>query len=189
VLTYLDQEEQGRAVLMPAQWMKKIPMIHNNSDPDCLGIAAELVHPQGQMQTLAELLLGQVLVVKDRAAARRLAHDLPPLAKVVTLKGEVFTGSGMIIAGHEGRSTIMSRPRQKREFEAQIGELEDRVNELDREEYAVNQKLSGSHESRKSLENQVKSNRNEVNQRHAAFQAASLALEQVRQKQDWQKVN
>jgi len=61
------------------------------------------------------------------------------------------------------------------------------VNELDREEYAVNQKLSGSHESRKSLENQVKSNRNEVNQRHAAFQAASLALEQVRQKQDWQK--
>ena len=187
VLTYLDQEEQGRAVLMPAQWMKKIPMIHNNSDPDCLGIAAELVHPQGQMQTLAELLLGQVLVVKDRAAARRLAHDLPPQAKVVTLMGEVFTGSGMIIAGHEGRSTIVSRPRQKREFEAQIGELEDRVNELDREEYAVNQKLSGSHETRKSLENQVKSNRNEVNQRHAAFQAASLALEQVRQKQDWQK--
>jgi chromosome segregation protein len=186
-LNYLDQQAQGRAVLMPAQWMKKDQKLSGFADADCLGVAADLIHPSADMQPLAELLLGQVLVVKDRAAARRISQELQHTARVVTLKGEVFTGSGMIIAGHEGRSQVLGRPRQKKELEGQIGELEDRVNELDQEEFALNQKLSTARETQKLLENQVKACRLEMNQRHAAFQAATLAVEQVRQKQEWQK--
>lgn len=186
-LDYLGREDQGRAVLMPAQWMKKAPKIKESTDKDCLGIAADLVHPKGEMQKLAELLLGQVLVVKDRAAARRVVQDLQSPARVVTLNGEVFSGSGIVIAGHEGRSAIVSRPRQKKEIEDQMGELEDRVNDLDQQEYTVNQKLSGARETQKTLESQVKTCRSELSQRHAAYQAATLAREQVKQKQEWQK--
>ncbi|MEN6572382.1 MAG: chromosome segregation protein SMC [Anaerolineaceae bacterium] len=186
-LDYLAREDKGRAVLMPARWMKKTSRIKESADADCLGIAADLVQPKGQMQKLAELLLGQVLIVKDRTAARRVSQDLQDSAKVVTLNGEVFSGSGIVIAGHEGRSAIVSRPRQKKEIEDQLGELEDRVNDLDQQEYTVNQKLSGARETQKSLENLVKTCRSELTQRHAAYQAASLAMEQVKQKQEWQK--
>ena len=38
----------------------------------------------------------------------------------MTLKGEVFAGNGIIIAGKENRSTVLSRPRQKKDLEDQI---------------------------------------------------------------------
>jgi chromosome segregation ATPase len=40
-------------------------------------------------------MLGQTLIVRDRAAARRLIRDLPAHARVVTLRGEVFRGDGL----------------------------------------------------------------------------------------------
>ncbi len=83
------------------------------------------------------LLLGQVWVVKDREAARRLVRSFrlegnhSAGAKVVTLGGEVFFASGPIQAGQEGKPGTLSRPRQRRELTQSLEELETRIKELD----------------------------------------------------------
>ena len=50
-------------------------------------------------------MLGQTLIVRDRTSARRLIRDLPTHARIVTLRGEVFRGDGLIIAGKSASST------------------------------------------------------------------------------------
>ena len=50
-----------------------------------------------ELRAAVDLMLGQTLIVRDRATARRLIRDLPPHARVVTLKGEVFRGDGLIL--------------------------------------------------------------------------------------------
>lgn len=187
VLDFLEKEVKGRAVLIPARWMKHSNNLLKKEDEECLGIASDLVHPQGELKPLAELLLGQVLVVKTRAAARRLVQDLPAFARVVTLQGEVYSGTGMVVAGQENRSAVIARPRQKQELQKRVEELEDRVNDLDKEDYSITQKLTAARETQRGIESQLKAVRAEVNSKHAGFQAAALALEQVKQKQEWQK--
>jgi len=114
-------------------------------------------------------------------------QDLPVFARVVTLKGEVFTGTGLVVAGQENRSAVVARPRQKQELQTRVEELEDRVNDLDKQDYSINQKLTAARETQHSLEAQLKAARADVNSKHAGFQAAALTLEQVKQKQEWQK--
>jgi len=70
------------------------------------------------------LLLGQVLVVKDRQAAKRLISSLPANGRIVTLKGEVFLGSGIVIAGKDKRAGLVGRPRQRRELAERIEAIE-----------------------------------------------------------------
>ncbi len=70
-------------------------------------------------------MLGQTLIVRDRNSARRLIQDLPTHARVVTLRGEVFRGDGLVIAGKTASSSALSRPRQKREFESALSGLID----------------------------------------------------------------
>ncbi len=187
VLSYLEKDEQGRAVLIPAQWVKKLQKMKENPDPECIGIAADLVQCKAEYNELANVLLGQVLIVKDRAAARRLVKDLPSHAKVATLKGEVFTGSGFVTAGQDGRSAVVSRPRQKQELEERVRDLEQKVSALQKESRSTDQDLLMSRETQKNLDGQVKASRTDLNAHHATYQAANLALEQVKQKQEWQK--
>ncbi len=186
-LNFLEKDEQGRAVLVPAQWVKNLQKLKETEDSDCLGIAADLVKAGTEYQALADLLLGQVLVVKDRAAAKRLHKDLPIQARVVTLKGEVFTGSGVIIAGQDGRTSVVSRPRQKQELEDRVNDLDMKVAKLTRDAESENKKLESTRLSQRDLESQVRQLRSDANAKHSQYQAANLALEQVKQKQEWQK--
>ena len=186
-LTFLEKDEQGRAVLVPARWIKKLQKLKDNPDPDCVGVAADFIECDAAYRDLANLMLGQVLIVKDRAAARRLVKDIPAQGRVVTLKGEVFTGAGIVIAGQDGRSSVVSRPRQKQELEERVHDLEAKVDSLVDEVEAVGRQLGTARQSQKDLENEVKQGRADLNARHSQFQSANLALEQVKQKQEWQK--
>jgi len=97
-----------------------------------LGVAAELVSYAAEYKNVVELLLGQVIVVSDRAAARNLLtssnwQQLPNL-RIVTLEGELFAVGGLITSGSASRG-ILSRPRQIREMKAEQNSLAERVHE------------------------------------------------------------
>ena len=90
-----------------------------------------LVKAPAELQSAVQLLLGHTLIVRNRTAARRLITNYPVYTRVVTLRGEVFRGDGLIVAGKSSLNSTLSRPRQKREFAESITELSGRLEGLD----------------------------------------------------------
>ena len=186
-LEFLEKDEKGRTVLIPAAWTKKIEKFKITNDNDILGVAADLIHCDQAVRPVVELLLGQVIVVTDRKAARRILHGLSNDMRVVTLKGEVFSGSGVVIAGQDGRSSLVGRPRQRKELQEKVDSLDERISEAKQEVDLCEKQLNEAELKHQKTEIELRVCRGQVNGVNTEFQAKNLALEQQRQKQEWQK--
>jgi chromosome segregation protein len=101
---------------------------------DVLGSAADLVRAPTELQPVVDLFLGPVVVTRDRLSAQRFYVDsqLPDggITRVVTLQGEVFFASGQVLAGQAGKAGILSRPRERRELQERLAEIETQAQAL-----------------------------------------------------------
>ncbi len=131
----LLSSESARGVLLPVRTLKpQRPVSISQNIDGLIGIAADLVKVAPEYRPVVDLLLGQVLVVKDRQAARQVldvVHNEPAAdqMRAVTLKGEVFMASGPVLAGSSGGSeqSVLSRRRQQRELHAEISRTRDSI--------------------------------------------------------------
>ncbi len=188
VLGLLEQGEKGRAVLFPQGEMQPAgTLTAPDDDADCLGLAADLVQCADAYRATVQLLLGQVLIVRDRAAARRLVKGLPPAARVVTLKGEVFWGNGTVVAGLDGRAGTIARPRQKHELQDALAKLDGERSGLQETLLGVENDLARRRAAEQELDKAVRQANQQRNQVTQAFQQATLESEQARQKLEWQR--
>lgn len=101
-----------------------------------LGVASNLIKVPEHLRPVVELLLGQVLVVRDRLSARRILSsgdwkDWPGL-RIVTVSGEVFHANGPILSGSMGRGVIV-RPRQRHELEINREKIQQEISNLESE--------------------------------------------------------
>lgn len=186
-LEFLEKDEKGRTVLIPTAWTKETAKGKNIKDADILGVAADLVKCDPSIRTVIDLLLGQVVVVSDRQSARRVLKILPETMRVVTLKGEVFSGSGMVIAGQDGRANLVGRPRQRKEMQERLESIEEEVDEARKEAIAFDKQVKDADEKHRKTEIELRFCRGQVSNFNNEFQAKNLALEQKKQKQEWQK--
>lgn len=187
VLTLLETGEKGRAILFPQGTTREIEPLTAPGDADCLGIAADLVRAPENIAATLRLLLGRVLVVRNRQAARRLMLTLPADAHLVTLRGEVFWGSGMVTAGQESRAaTAIARPRQKRELQDALAGLESSLAALNMQMRETDAGVNRQQETVKGLESSLRQANQMLSQVTQAHQQAVLAAEQTRQRQEWQ---
>ncbi|MBA4379313.1 MAG: chromosome segregation protein SMC [Anaerolinea sp.] len=185
-LTLLDADQSGRAALLPLDWLAPSPPLLPSGDADCLGLAADLVKAPAELRPALDLLLGQTLVVRDRSAARRILAGQANTVRVVTLRGEVFSANGPVLAGRQARAGTLGRPRQRRELQdalagldRQIKAFDENIQELDREINSargeVNAREGALREKRLSLESAL-----------AAGQQAQVQSEAARRQRDWQ---
>ncbi len=184
-LVLLGKGEKGRAVLIPGQVTRlgeKVVL----EDPDCVGVAVDLVSYPADLQQLVRLLLGQVLVVKDRGAARRIASQLPITARAVTLQGEVFWGSGVVIAGQDGRAGMIGRPRQKRELQEAMAQVNNKLMEMTGEIQRFEASLDDQQKLLQGVEKNSRFANQRLDQANQLFHQAMLEMDRLQQKQDWQ---
>ncbi|MGD8813549.1 MAG: chromosome segregation protein SMC [Anaerolineales bacterium] len=121
-LQWLTHRIDGdHAALLPLTLLHDPLLLEAPGDPGCLGNAAKLVEVSESYQSLANLLLGRALVVRDRETAQRLRPDLPPDGRLVTLAGEVFYASGAVVVGTDHPSASAGM---------RIDELESKRDEL-----------------------------------------------------------
>jgi chromosome segregation protein len=142
-LLLLDSDQSGRASLLPLDWLSPTEPLKIKRNDDCLGVASDLVKTSAEYRPALDLLLGQVLIVVDRAAARRILTGLPKNTLAVTLHGEVFHASGQVSAGKPSKVAALGRPRLRRELQESLKEVENQIARLG----AVSQKLSGQIET------------------------------------------
>jgi chromosome segregation protein len=145
---YLDilSENEANAVLLPLYALQYDPInsLHLDEKMGVIGIASNLVKITPEYQPVIELLLGQVVIVKDRKTAQRVLVDENlqqyKLLRVVTLKGEIFHLSGPVIANYDLKSPVLNLNRN-REIEDQIIHLERNIAELKESIKDLNDKL------------------------------------------------
>jgi chromosome segregation protein len=184
-LKLLESGEKGRAILFPVQWVKVESKLSKIKDPDILGIAADLISVSSDNRKLVDMLLGQVLLVCDRAAARRIAPTLGHATRVVTLQGEVFSGSGMIIAGKEERANVIARPRQIRELQAKIAKTNQELVEAQIELTSSIQQLEELHRAQKEQQKELRDAEQEVAEANRLVQKTIMQVDQLSQTCGW----
>ena len=113
-LQLLQEGEKGRTVILPADAKPLSESLTLPADEDLLGCALDFVAFSGGDIPLIRSLLGQAWVVKDRKAARRLRGDLPQNARLVTLSGEIYCGSGVIVAGQRSEERRVGKECRSR---------------------------------------------------------------------------
>lgn len=186
ILQFLENDESGRAMLIPSSRTAQSERTKSIKSPEVLGIASDLVRGMDGNKKLIEFLLGQVILVKDRSAARKLIGEIPSGGKIVTLKGEVFNGNGVIIAGKERRSGIISRPRQKKDLQDTLSALMEKKNRAVEELEKTTRELKEYQEKKRQFDGSLKELQTTLNGSRSAVDTASRNLAQLAQKLEWQ---
>ncbi len=131
-------EANGRAAFLPLQHLSAPEPLAAPDDPDVLGVAARLVSVEDSLRPAMNLLLGQTIVVRDRAAATRLLQSAIynlPSAILVTLNGEVYHVSGPVTAGRDSAPITLQQARERRDLSVEIesARVESERQEVERE--------------------------------------------------------
>ncbi len=185
-LSLLEFNDAGRAALLPIVQTSEVLKTSEVSD-GCLGVASELVNAPDDLRGAVRLMLGQTLIARDRNSARRLIRDLPTHARVVTLRGEVFRGDGLVIAGKTASSSALSRPRQKREFESALSGLVARLAESNNLVEQLSNQLAGAQRELAQAETDAREARVRLGECQETEQQAGLESESTQRQLEWQK--
>ena len=160
-LEILDEGDvRGALLMLEALSPPKPLMIDITKSPvesgAIIGVASELVKAHGDLRPIVDLLLGQVVIVRDRMTARRLLANgkwsSMPLLRIVTTKGEVFHSTGPVLSASRGKG-ILSRPKQRKALESGIAKANQDLIEMQATAFEVNEKLSMAIENEKLLSN------------------------------------
>lgn len=185
-LQLLEENETGRAALLALENHSRPSLIRPN-DENVLGVASELVNASEELRPAVNLMLGQTLIVRDRSTARRLIQDLPPQARIVTLRGEVFRGDGLIIAGKSASSSALSRPRQKRELSESLAALNAQIETLNQDVNILSTRINDAQRNLAQVTESVRAARLKLENAQAAEQQSQVESETAQRQLDWQK--
>ena len=186
-LSLLESDEAGRAALLPLEGLAKTSKLKAPTDGDCLGVASELVRVPDNLQAAVEVLLGQVLIVRDRNAARRLIAGQPGHVKVVTLRGEVFRGDGLVMAGKSSRGAALSRPRQRRELQESLTSLGGRLESLEATLQNLTSNLLTAQGASFAAEASLRETRARFESAHAKERETAVELDSAKRQLEWNK--
>jgi chromosome segregation protein len=186
-LTLLESDKAGRAALLPLGGLAAAVPLKAPADDDCLGLASELVKVPADLKSAVDLLLGQVLIARDRAAARRLIAGQPGYVRAVTLRGEVFRADGLVLAGKSSRGSTLSRPRQRRELGETLTSLNGRLEKLDAALQDLTSNLLAAQGASSVAEATLREARAKFERARSAEREAAVELDSAKRQFEWQK--
>lgn len=128
-LAFLEGGERGRATLVSRHPRRVVkPPAILPEDPGVVGWLGDLVGCDPEDRALVRHLLGDVLVVRDAEAARRL-HDRGLASAIVSTGGQVVGADGSLTGGRgEGvGSHMIAVKREIRELHGVVSDLDERL--------------------------------------------------------------
>ncbi|KAA3647941.1 MAG: chromosome segregation protein SMC [Chloroflexi bacterium] len=185
-LRLLD-EGAVRGALLPLTRLKPEEPLTVPDDEACLGLAADLVQVPPELRPVADLLLGQSLIVQDRSAAQRILAGQSNGARAVTLRGEVFYSNGTILVNTQRQDNALARPRQQRETTASVEQMRQSVNSAASELEELQSEIKRFH---LEVEETLSNHRDVVAQEEearAVAQELRLELEAAERKLEWEE--
>ncbi len=186
-LRFLEEQLGERAALLPLDRLTPPKPITAPRQAGCLGLAADLVQSPPELRPAVEALLGQTLVVENRDVARQILAGLPPTARAVTLRGEVFSAAGPVLAGTPKGAPSLARPRQRRELQTALTTLQKELADQERILQQNAQERDDARQQLAALEQEAAEKRQAVESALGAERQAQVRLESARRRWEWEK--
>lgn len=124
LIEYLKKNKFGRATFLPLnsiQGAAAFPKKEALNEPGTIGIASTLVKIKGGYPSLAEYLLGRMLVVDTIDHAIAIARKYKHTLRIVTLEGELLNAGGSMTGGaFKNSSNLLGRKRELEELEQSL---------------------------------------------------------------------
>ncbi|MGA2505274.1 MAG: chromosome segregation protein SMC [Anaerolineales bacterium] len=185
-LALLDSDHTSRASILPLDWLSPAEPLKIRPDVNCLGVASDLVKAPAEIRPVLDLLLGQVLIVRNRSAARHMLAGLPKHARAVTLRGEVFHATGEVVAGKTNKAAVLSRPRQRRELQEILAENERQVAAMEDETDKVSGLLDEVKGQTLELKKDVEAKKAILEITREAERQSQVKADTARRQLDWE---
>ncbi len=186
VFQFLEINGKGKVVILPLDWIAQPDReISFQEDKDCLGRADELVKYGECYKPIVKSILGQVWIVRDRTAAKRVLNGLPLTSRAVTLQGEVFSAQGPVFLGQGMRSGIINRPRQKIELKENDQRLENLIRDINRSIEQIEDELLNSRGQENAVINASRHMRDQVNALKKENEKHSLMVDKATMQLQW----
>jgi len=182
----LLESTSAKAALLPFDGL--IPSKVNSAEKGdgFIGVAADLVEVSTELKSVVDLLLGQVIVVTDRKAAKKFIKRNDNFIKAVTLRGEVFNSSGAILVDSAERAGTIRRPRKWQELTQKISNAEDELSKLNEGLLEIDEEEQRLRMNLESLENDLETAIASHEETISQLAEFSSQLNQVRNQHNWQ---
>lgn len=179
--------ETARGAMLPLDALIPPEPLKVKLTDGVVGLAADLIQVQPEYRPAVDLLLGHTIIVDDRKTARRVLVGLPQSARVVTLRGEIFYTSGPVMSGQMGGASTLSRPRQRRELQAQIDAMQKQLNvaaaAIEKLDQALNMRVGDE----RNLVSRLDQARRETEAAERRRGEVALEVTQARRQAEWQR--
>jgi chromosome segregation protein len=183
---HLENAQAGRAYLLPMNRLLPLGEISAPKDPDCLGVASDLVNIAPEYRAVVDFVLGRILIVKDRKSAKRLVTGVQNDLKAVTLTGEIYYANGPVQAGKQSNSGTLSRTRQKREYREAYDQLERQINQVSSTMEDMSKKIDSAKEEINKREVNFNQIQSQLKLKRATERKAGDEFEATKRKHEWQ---
>ncbi len=157
-IDYLKSHEAGRGTFIPLKPKDtSFPPIQINGDPGVLGKALDVVECNEEYRPILELLLGNVVIVKDLDTALKMQDDPGFIGTTVTQSGEMVDSSGLITGGAVQKSStgLLSRNREIETLTDAVSRLQIDMTEKQNEMEVLKTSLSRLKDNLKQIEKTV----------------------------------
>ncbi|MDT2045764.1 MULTISPECIES: chromosome segregation protein SMC [Bacillaceae] len=138
-ISFLKQNHYGRATFLPLTSVRSrfippqtISLIESHDT--FVGVASSLVKYDEKYRSIAENLLGTVIIVKDLKGANELARLIQHRYRFVTLTGDVVNPGGSMTGGSVKQKTnsLLGRQRELETITAKLKEMEEKTLQLEK---------------------------------------------------------
>ena len=147
----LKEKKVGRASFLALDTIKTFTRKEMPNFDGVVGRASELINFDKRYQKVVDMILGNLLIVKDVDTAINISKKNLYSGNVVTLTGELISGSGRITGGENKNSAISQMFERRKEMKR----LENLLKELG-ERIAENRKKSEDYSKKlEELENEI----------------------------------
>lgn len=129
-IDYLKDRQAGRGSFIPLQpAAAPHPVIDLNGNPAVVGKVLDAVECKAEYRPIIELLLGNVVMVKDLDTAIKMHANAGFQGVTVTQAGEMVDGQGLVTGGSTQKNTsgLLQRNREIETLKTAVHELEEQT--------------------------------------------------------------
>jgi len=130
---WLKAKRAGRATFLPKTVMKSRKLMSSQlgvaiNHPEFISLAVDLVEFDESNQTIAENLLGNVLVASSLEGASQIARSCGFRYRVVTLDGDIVNAGGSLTGGaSKQQSSLFSRKAELEQLTVNLDKMEKSI--------------------------------------------------------------
>ena len=184
LVEYLKGVSEGRGSFLPVPLEAREPVLVDTAQPGVVCAALADVTCEEPLRPLVQLLLGDVVVVDDLAAARAYRSPGGAPCTVVTLEGEVFRPDGTVSGGSpEGAAAgALQKKREILELAQEVARVEERYNEILTRHYSLQKQMGAAEGLLKGLAKNQHQEELNLHGQEKDLQRASEDLSRLRER-------